>query len=436
MVRPSVQAFLAAALTFGSCAAYAAVYRASSLSALFELRNPLATWLATLPYVGAVLLVHRQGLSRHFIVLMTYGGAIALRIAIPLDLFEGTTDPYRYIWDGRVLLEGINPYRYEPIATALTYLRDEAIFPLIYAPQMRTVYPPLSQLWFAVAQALTPNSVIGLKVLLLAHELVSIWLLDKLIRGNRTCRGNPLTYAWSPLAIVQLFAGVHLDGFLLPWLLLTVLWSQRRPHWAAFALGMSSLIRPISLLLVPALLYGKRRAVAIQLMVVGFSTITLGWLPFISAGGNALWESLLAYAQLWEFNGLLFPLIKAATGYQRWSRLFCLGSILVCTVLIARQPWPLHRRFVLTFAAYLAFAPTVYPWYLLPAVLLMSIDRLLVSLALPALISCSDMVHIPWRLRGTWQVPSPFPLLQYGGIALVLAWDVRRYWQQCRHSRD
>ena len=39
-----------------------------------------------------------------------------------------STDIYRYIWDGRVQADGINPYRYVPADPALAHLRDAAIY--------------------------------------------------------------------------------------------------------------------------------------------------------------------------------------------------------------------------------------------------------------------------------------------------------------------
>jgi len=51
-------------------------------------------------------------------------------------------DVYRYLWDGRVQLNGINPYRYPPAAPELAHLRDGEIHAGINRPAKRTVYPP------------------------------------------------------------------------------------------------------------------------------------------------------------------------------------------------------------------------------------------------------------------------------------------------------
>lgn len=65
-----------------------------------------------------------------------------------------SSDIYRYVWDGRVLAAGINPYRYIPTDPHLAALRDAKVFPEInranYAP---TIYPPAAEaIFFAVVR--------------------------------------------------------------------------------------------------------------------------------------------------------------------------------------------------------------------------------------------------------------------------------------------
>jgi hypothetical protein len=73
----------------------------------------------------AVSIVRRGSLPPRTIWLVL-GVAVAMRLltltALPILL----SDAYRYVWDGRVQLAGINPYRYLPVADELAFLRDEA----------------------------------------------------------------------------------------------------------------------------------------------------------------------------------------------------------------------------------------------------------------------------------------------------------------------
>src|SRR5215471_7773981 len=76
----------------------------------------------------AVVIVRHGRLSRRAIWLVL-AVAVAMRLltlAAPPML---SSDVYRYVWDGRMQLAGINPYRYLPIADELAFLRDEAVYP-------------------------------------------------------------------------------------------------------------------------------------------------------------------------------------------------------------------------------------------------------------------------------------------------------------------
>jgi len=84
--------------------------------------------LAGLLWLAAIPLVRRATLPRHtlWIVLTAAVAMRALTLAAPPLL---SSDIYRYVWDGRVQLAGINPYRYLPDAPELSFLRDAAVFP-------------------------------------------------------------------------------------------------------------------------------------------------------------------------------------------------------------------------------------------------------------------------------------------------------------------
>ncbi len=78
--------------------------------------------------------------------------AALLRISIlPLAPYH-STDIYRYVWDGRVQAAGVNPYLYIPVDTALSALRDTAIWPNINrADYAHTIYPPAAEALFFLA---------------------------------------------------------------------------------------------------------------------------------------------------------------------------------------------------------------------------------------------------------------------------------------------
>lgn len=87
----------------------------------------------------------------------------------------GSDDYYRYVWDGKVQAHGINPYRYAPADTALNSLHTEILPKLINYPDMKTIYPPLSEIIFYLSYLISGESFIGQKIFLLLSELISLW---------------------------------------------------------------------------------------------------------------------------------------------------------------------------------------------------------------------------------------------------------------------
>jgi hypothetical protein len=446
-------ALLAACLALG-CAAYLAVFRTEALAGLGPLRNLAATGLALLPYAVAVRLAAQVTQPSRLDLAVLFGGLVLLRLCLPLGAVEGSDDAYRYLWDGLVQSHGINPYAHAPQAEALTPLRDALFHPFVYRPDMRTVYPPLAMLWFRLAYALTPESFVGLKLILLAHEVASTTLALLLLRKQGQGSLRALIYAWSPLAVVQLFAGAHLDGLLVPWLLLSLLLCRRWPLWAGVALALATMVRPLMALCLPALI-GRRPLREAALVCAGFALgAALLLLPFISAG-RLLVESLKVYARHWHFNGSLFRLAEWALGWRRsryMTYTFSALGALAAGWLPGRTDeflTPVRddaalrddpraasadlasraARYLLALGIYLALAPTVYPWYLLPMVALGGlISRGPLVIALPALVGLSDLVFWHKLDTGRWQVPGVALGLEYGLIAALLALELYRRW--------
>ena len=110
------------------------------------------------------------------------GVAILLRLAL-LGAFPALSDDiYRFVWDGRLWLEGQNPFDHLPV----WYLEEgnqlpglsKALFSELNSPEYYTIYPPVAQGLFALSCWLSPNSVGGpalvMQVFLLLMEVGTI----------------------------------------------------------------------------------------------------------------------------------------------------------------------------------------------------------------------------------------------------------------------
>jgi alpha-1,6-mannosyltransferase len=194
-------------------------------------------------------------------------------------------DINRYVWDGRVEGDGINPYRYIPADPHLASLRDETIFPKInrsdYAP---TIYPPVAEYIFFIGTRLRA-SLIAMKATLVAFELAGVLLLLRLLDDWRLPRERILIYAWHPLTLWEFAGSGHVDAALVTFVALA-LWARRlQMAWlTGSALAAAALVKFFPVVLFTALY----RRWDWKMPVAAAATGIIAYLPFIGAGSAVL----------------------------------------------------------------------------------------------------------------------------------------------------
>ena len=348
-------------------------------------------------------------------------------------------DVQRYLWDGKVLAAGFDPYELPPESEELQSLRDTE-WEMLPHKDVPTVYPPVAQALFSIAARL-PGSLYVLKTLLALIELLGCGLLIALARRRGVPLDRVVWYAWNPLAVIETAGMGHVDAVGVAATIAAVLWMApggRRVGRAAFAAGMGVLAKIIPLLAVPmwARLSGRpARFVA----VAGVVTV-IGFLPVAMSTGGVP-PGLVKYAVSWEFNGPLFePLwralealeapelvaraldsLKARTGwhdvlnrlyhyrYPQFLAKLLLWGLLVSTVLRSLR----RRRDAIAatgwlFGWVLLCSSTVYPWYLLWILPWAALCRQPAWLALSVLIQLCYLPQLlgaqlfPWYYLAVW----------------------------------
>lgn len=297
------------------------------------------------------------------------GFALLFRLTLLPSSLVLSSDLYRYIWDGRVQAAGINPYLYPPSAGELAPLRDDQIFPFINRPHAPTIYPPGAQILFALIHTLFPNSVTGMKAVMVLFDFATILLTLRLLKRTGGSAERILIYAWSPLAIFEFAGSGHADALMLPFLLLALLTRMGgKPLLAGSALGIATLIKLYPAALLPIL--SQRRD---RLFPLAFgATILLGYFPYLlGAGGKVVGFLPDYFGPSEDFNIGLRSLLTGAlapfTGSPRLIAMFLLTTLLI-TVAISlgcHEGGDLLWRGYLMIGAYLLLLPTsLHPWYL------------------------------------------------------------------------
>jgi hypothetical protein len=263
---------------------------------------------AGIVYLAAVTLVVRQ--HRHISLTVILLIAAAMRIGPLLAPPFLSSDVFRYVWDGRVQVAGINPYRYIPADPALASLRDDKIYPWInrrdYAP---TIYPPMAQAIFQ-AVARISNTVFAIKLVMVLAECVGLAAMLRLLDRAGLPRARLLIYAWNPLAVWTFAGNGHVDALSISFIGLAMLAAgTRRDSLAGLALGGAILVKFLPAAIFPAL---WRTRFAWRLPLSCAALIILLYAAYSSAGSHVL-GFLASYAAeeglaeghgFWLLNGL------------------------------------------------------------------------------------------------------------------------------------
>jgi alpha-1,6-mannosyltransferase len=371
------------------------------------------------------------------------GAALVFRLVAACGAPVLSDDVYRYVWDGRVQLHGLHPYAHAPQDTALDALRD-ADSARINHPELRTIYPPLAELAFAVLAALG----LGVRGFQLGFGLADfgvVLALDRLLAALELPRERVVLYAWNPLAIVESATSAHVEPLgLLPLVLGTLALARGRRSLSAAALAGAIQAKLVPLVLVPAFV---RRFRPREILVLVAVVLALA-LPY-AITGPALGAGARDYAERWEFNALgfacvrgaltaldtghtLVPLLGAFDAGDRLYRLVWpepLARLVVLAALAGWIGWVASRRIVdplrealLVLGALLLLAPTVHPWYAL-----WILPFAAANLSAPWLVFAA-LVPLAYTGRGgdvSWLVRA----VEYGPVLALLGMArVRRPW--------
>lgn len=323
--------------------------------------------------------------------------ALAAAVRLPFVFLPPTLsdDIYRLRWDGRVLADGVDPYRFPPAHPALARLRDEEAAKINH-PDVPTVYGPLAAALLA-GLALSPAeaSPRTIKAVVGAFDLVTVAALVSLGGGAPAGTLAAFLFAVHPLAVHEGAGEGHLDGVAAALLLASLALLRRsRPTSAALVFALAGLVKLTPLAAAPALL----RAVGWRRSLLAAGLFLAAHLPFAASLGPL--RGLAVYAESWEANGVLFPEVrrgveaaglperakaaygrlKAALGHpavldRGWrffhsgfaARLLLLVAFAGLSLLVLRRVADDVRAAGLLVTGLLVVSPTLHPWYWLNA---------------------------------------------------------------------
>jgi alpha-1,6-mannosyltransferase len=331
-------------------------------------------WVAmdqALLYLVAVWVVLNRPVNRWTLVIIMVC-AVGCRLICLFSPPFLSTDIFRYVWDGRVQAAGINPYRYIPADSHLSFLRDSEIYPHINRREYaHTIYPPGSQMLF-LAITRIGESVRWMKAGMVGLEALTLWILVKLLTALGLRREQVLIYAWHPLLLWEVASSGHVDGAALPLIALALLlYVRHKPLATGIALGAATLIKLYPIVLLPAM-YRRREWRDWRMPVTVAGLVAAGYACYLSVGRGIL-GFLPEYAKEEGMeSGSRYFLLTLARHTLHWETLptgvFYVFAALLLLGLALWAFWSsgsaIRASFAIATVLMLLFS-SHYPWYYL-----------------------------------------------------------------------
>jgi hypothetical protein len=326
---------------------------------------------------------------------------IVSRLAFIAAIPNLSQDFYRFLWDGRLLLQGVSPYLFTPSSATALEVTIEQSQQLIEGMGSLNAshfsnYPPVNQLFFAIAALFAGksilSSVIVLRVLIILADIGILYFGKKLLEKLNLPIKNIFWYFLNPFIIIELTGNLHFEGIMLfffVWALYLLF--NGKWFWAAVLIGISISVKLIPLLFLPLFLkYFIKKKVStalnltslINFYIVVLITVLVTFLPFLSSEFIQNFSSTIAlWFQDFEFNASVYYVIRWI-GFQivGWNLIEIIGKTLPVLILIFvlgiaffrknKTPQQLITAMLFAISFYSLLSTTVHPWYVATPLLL------------------------------------------------------------------
>lgn len=363
--------------------------------------------VAFLIYVFLIKRVEKYATSHLWMIL---GFAILFRLILLPSYPVHENDFYRYMWDGKQIKYGVNPFQFAPEDVTvyaggeekylyyynyaqheyawerrpfsvkekhrlelLLLARDDnpKWFSRIGHQWVPTIYPPTAQLVFWLCSLIAQDSMLFMKLVFVLFDLGVIALIVLLLKHFGMNPGFVLVYAWSPLILKEFANSGHYDAVAVFFMMLFLYLLIKNKKWVSgFSFVAAGLSKYFCFILMPLVW----RRFGFKHIVVGVLMSVLAFFPFLFWGGIGvdIFEGLSIYSHLWTFNGALFTLIRLPFEWSGHSspmlpKLIC--GFILAVIIGVQSLKPIKDDRQLLFKSFIVLAsmfllnPVGDPWY-------------------------------------------------------------------------
>lgn len=395
------------------------------------------------------------------------GISILFRLIFLFAIPNLSQDFYRFIWDGRMILEGFNPY----LSLPETFIQ-QGLFPISEASELYTGmgemngshytnYPPLNQLCFLIAAFFSSKSIFGsvivLRLIIILADIGIIYFGEKLLQNLNLPIKNIFWYALNPFIIIEMTGNLHFEPVMI-FFLIWGLYKLQQQKWilAAILIACSISVKLIPLLFLPLFYQWFIQPISNNktnsIKWIGFKfkpinlfklllfytlilvTTILFFLPFYTS------ELITNYTNsvgLWfrnfEYNASFYYLFREI-GYlfRGWNEIAIIGKITpILTILFLliltffrknKSEIQLITALLFGLCFYYFTATTVHPWYLATPIILSVFTKYKFPIiwSLVVVLSYQAYANLPWK-ENLW-----FVAIEYITIFSFLIYEIKK----------
>lgn len=358
-------------------------------------------------------------------------------------------DFYRFIWDGRMIFEGLNPYLYLP----QTFI-EQGNLPISQAKELYagmgelngshyTNYPPLNQLNFLLGALFSNSSILGAIIIfrlqIILADIGIFYFGYKLLERLQLNKRNILWYLLNPFIIIEMTGNLHFEPVMLFFFVLS-LYKLHQQKWiyAALFMACSISVKLIPFLFLPLFLQWFLRIPnnekSESMAWVGFKVkqkdilklasfygivIFISVLLFLPFYSSTLIENYTNSVGLWfrnfEFNASFYYVFREI-GYlfRGYNEIAILGKIApIITVLVIiyisffkrnNTIKQLFTAMLIVICCYYFLSTTIHPWYVATPLILSIFTkyRFILIWSFSVIFSYQAYSNLPWQENLIW----------------------------------
>ena len=396
------------------------------------------------------LLINSKTIGTSTLIALVLFFRILFLFAIP----NLSQDFYRFIWDGRILFEGLNPYLSLPESFIKQGTQPISDTYRLYAGMGEmngshyTNYPPINQLCFLIAALLASKSLFGsiivLRVIIIMADIGILYFGRKLLASLKLPKKNIYWYALNPFIIIEMSGNLHFE----PVMLFFLVWSLYKLYKQKWMLSALLLACSISVKLIPLLMLPifyqwfvrKDQNWSTSFKKLSFFytivllTIIFLFLPFYTP---EFLENYSNSIRLWfrnfEFNASFYYIFRKIGYYfSGYNEIAIIGKVtsLLTFMFIMILTFVRKNNTMIAFITaslfalcfYYFTASTVHPWYLATPLFLSIFTkyRFPIVWTIVVIFSYQAYSNIPWK-ENLW-----FVTLEYGILFGFLIFELRK----------